>query len=97
MYPTGSFDDHLQNKIASRLEKEKDKPRVVSENAAEICAVFDLQQVLPLLPGDMSSLYYKRKLSLQFYNFQHGERDNATVTCGMRLLRAEVPMKYHRV
>ena len=60
-----SFDEHLQNKIASRLEKEKQ--RVVSENSAEICAVFDLQKVLPLPAGDMSSLYYKRKLSL--FNF----------------------------
>ena len=59
------YEQHVQEKIESRLEKEKDIQQ--AQNKSSIVAVFDFQSVTPLPSGQVSSFYYKRKLNL--HNF----------------------------
>lgn len=60
------IDQHIKNKEMSRKEKDEDKKRSQEEQGF-VCAAFDLQKVLPVPTGDVSLMYYRRKLSV--YNF----------------------------
>ncbi|CAG9813604.1 unnamed protein product [Phaedon cochleariae] len=72
---------HQREKTLSRKEKEADKKKC-SENYRVSC--FDLQATLPTPKGDVSSFYYKSKLST--YNFTVcglTQKGQGPVTCFM--------------
>lgn len=58
---------HQKCKVLSRTMKEADKRDAVNSNGNIVSATFDFQKVLSCPHGQMSTLYYKRKLS--YYNF----------------------------
>ena len=62
------YDSHETEKKLSRLEKEDDKSKI--NNLYQVACV-DLQSVLPVPRGDVSSFYYKSCLST--YNFTISE------------------------
>lgn len=57
------YANHQKNKKVSRQLKNKDKEDAAQSNGLIVCATFDLQKVLSCPHGQMSILYYKRKLS----------------------------------
>ena len=60
---TLQYENHIKEKNRAQEEKTNDKLRM--ENDPQfLCATFDLQSVLQIPSGDISSLYYKRKLVL---------------------------------
>lgn len=60
------YDLHKENIRNSRLEKENDKKNSMLEKDV-VLATFDLQAVMPLPNGNISSFFYKSKLNA--YNF----------------------------
>lgn len=66
------YNEHLQEKELSRQEKELDK---VEPNVA----CYDLQAVMPLPKGFVSSFYYKSKLNC--YNFTITDLKTNNVEC----------------
>lgn len=58
---------HQSHKTIARQLKNSDKNAAVLSNGIILCATFDFQKVLSCPHGQMSVLYYKRKLSC--YNF----------------------------
>lgn len=58
-----SYNAHINEKKLSRLEKEHDKTNLNNS----VVAVYDLQAVLPVPRGQISSFHYKSKLNC--YNF----------------------------
>lgn len=69
-----AYNSHLKEKQLSRAEKEKDK----NNNTASV-AVYDLQAVLPLPRGQVSSFYYKSKMNC--YNFTISDLNAKNVDC----------------
>lgn len=61
------YEEHQKNKIIARHLKKSDKTKAMQSNGTIICATFDFQKVLTCPHGQISVLYYKRKLSC--YNF----------------------------
>ncbi|KAG6457883.1 uncharacterized protein LOC119190807 [Manduca sexta] len=61
------YANHLNSKRMSRILKNTDKNDAINSNGRIVCATFDFQKVLSCPHGQMSVLYYKRKLSC--YNF----------------------------
>ncbi|CAG9771463.1 unnamed protein product [Ceutorhynchus assimilis] len=59
------YQEHLNEKILSREEKEKDKIR--AKDGEITLAVYDLQAVLPVPIGQTSAFFYKSRLNC--YNF----------------------------
>lgn len=57
------YNNHKHNKTIARELKSKDKADAALSNGLIVCATFDLQKVLSCPHGQMSILYYKRKLS----------------------------------
>lgn len=73
------YDAHHKEKQLSRQEKEEDKAKITKLYQV---ACFDLQAVLPVPRGEVSSFYYKSKLST--YNFTVSEfkkKGNDDVYC----------------
>lgn len=66
---------HQKEKTLSRNEKENDK---INANGAFV-AVYDLQVVMPVPKGQVSSFYYKSKLN--FYNFTIRDLHAKNVNC----------------
>lgn len=68
------YDDHNRNKLLSREEKSKDAN--LAREGSLIVACFDLQAVLQVPCGDISVLYYKRKLNcFNFTIFDVGKKE----------------------
>lgn len=68
---TEEYETHLKEKNLSRIEKEKDKA-----NANIITAVYDLQAVMQLPKGNISTFYYTSKLNvLNFTIFNLKSKD----------------------
>uniref|UniRef100_A0A6P7GQ04 Uncharacterized protein LOC114345060 n=1 Tax=Diabrotica virgifera virgifera TaxID=50390 RepID=A0A6P7GQ04_DIAVI len=61
------YEKHQTNKTIARQLKKSDRTEAIQSNGSIICATFDFQKVLTCPHGQMSILYYKRKLSC--YNF----------------------------
>lgn len=61
-----SYEQHILNKNLARIEKKRDVEQSANGQEYDVC-VFDLQAVLPVPLGDVSSFYYSRRLSC--YNF----------------------------
>lgn len=61
------YEKHQTNKNIARQLKNSDKTEAIQSNGTILCATFDFQKVLTCPHGQMSILYYKRKLSC--YNF----------------------------
>lgn len=61
------YANHQKSKTLSRTKKSKDKSDALNSNGRIVSATFDFQKVLSCPHGQMSILYYKRKLSC--YNF----------------------------
>lgn len=61
------YEKHQDSKKISRSLKSKDKIDAINSKGRIVCATFDFQKVLSCPHGQMSVLYYKRKLSC--YNF----------------------------
>ncbi|KAL4713498.1 hypothetical protein ACJJTC_010483 [Scirpophaga incertulas] len=61
------YKKHQANKNIARQLKNNDKIEALQSNGTILCATFDFQKVLNCPHGQMSVLYYKRKLSC--YNF----------------------------
>ncbi|CAD0196001.1 unnamed protein product [Chrysodeixis includens] len=68
--------EHLNEKVLARAEKEKDKGNV-SENLK--VAVYDLQAVMPCPRGEVSSFYYVSKINV--LNFTITELGSKNTTC----------------
>ncbi|KAL7636965.1 UNVERIFIED_CONTAM: hypothetical protein RMT77_012723 [Armadillidium vulgare] len=67
------YENHLQEKDLSRIEKENDK------KSTNIVAVYDLQAVLPCPQGDTSTFYYVSKLNV--FNFTIFQLKTNFVNC----------------
>ena len=74
------FIEHLKNKEKARSEKASDKERSVI-NRTHKSITFDLQKVLNVPCGDVSNLYYSRKLAV--YNFTIYEQDTKKGLCNL--------------
>ena len=70
-----SFDLHQKEKELSRKEKEKDKNNVDGTHVF----VYDLQAVMPVPKGQVSSFYYKSKVNC--YNFTISDLHAKNVDC----------------
>lgn len=57
------YDTHLQEKEMSRKEKDKDKELSMQENSSLLVCCYDLQAVIPLPCGEISTFFYKSKLN----------------------------------
>lgn len=62
------YEKHIEEKELSRKEKKEDRYAIDENN---ICAVYDLEAILPAPNGRSSSLYYKTKMNC--YNFTIAE------------------------
>lgn len=71
-----AYENHIIEKDLSRLQKETDKNKV---SPTTIVACYDLQAVLPCPKGEVSSMYYKSKLSV--YNLTVCELKNDSTYC----------------
>ena len=88
-----SYNAHINEKKLSRLEKEADKTNLNNS----VVAVYDLQVVLPVPKGQISSFYYKIKLNYYnstisdlcyFWNETEGKRGaNEIGSCVLRYLQ----------
>lgn len=56
------YETHIMEKDLSRLKKEADKTN--NENKKEVVAVYDLQAVLPVPKGEVSTFYYISKVNV---------------------------------
>lgn len=70
-----AYDLHPKEKELSRKEKEADK---INANGTHV-AVYDLQAVMPVPRGQVSSFYYKSKLNC--YNFTISDLNAKNVNC----------------
>lgn len=70
-----SYDLHLKEKVLSRNEKDADK---LNQDGVHV-AVYDLQAVMPVPKGLVSSFYYKSKLNC--YNFTISDLNLKNVDC----------------
>lgn len=68
-----NYEEHLNQKELSRIEKQTDK------EAGDYVAVYDLQAVLPCPKGNTSSFYYVSKLNV--FNFTIYDIKTNSVTC----------------
>lgn len=73
------YDDHLKEKVLSRIEKEEDKNKAKESEGKIIVATYDLQAVLPAPRGDISTFYYKSKINS--YNLTINELQSDYVEC----------------
>lgn len=71
---------HMKNKNSAREFKDAEKKRA-EENRLICCAVFDLQQILPVPKSEVGLAYYKLKLST--YNFTIFNLGNKECYCYM--------------
>lgn len=62
-----SYDLHIFNKVTSRSLKDMDKKYVSEHKSSANMACFDFQKIFQAPSGEVSSFYYRRKLSS--YNF----------------------------
>ena len=72
------YEKHIQQKERAREENEVDYQKAKKDSTYRVGS-FDLQKVLNTPCGDVSNLYYTRKLSV--YNFCVFERVTSTGTC----------------
>lgn len=70
-----SYNAHINEKKLSRLEKEADKTNL----NRSVVAVYDLQAVMPVPRGQISSFYYKSKLNC--FNFTISDLHAKDVHC----------------
>lgn len=69
------FETHIMEKDLSRLEKDADKK---TEDKTTVVAVYDLQAVLPVPKGDISTFYYVSKINmfnLTVHEIKSGQTD----------------------
>ncbi|KAL4711225.1 hypothetical protein ACJJTC_019066 [Scirpophaga incertulas] len=94
------YDNHLNEKELSRIEKKNDKEKMMDDT---VVAVYDLQAVMQLPKGEVSVFYYKSKLNLLNFTIydlkenlcecyvwdeSHGNRGvNELGTCILKYLR----------
>lgn len=78
---TQLFESHLSNKILARNRKLLDKEAAKTSDGKILTATFDFQEVLNAPHGNLSVLYYKRKLSI--FNFTVFNLADKEGTCYM--------------